>query len=86
VADIDFAPVEMDGGDESVFVSANVEHDAISNFIRRREGGTQGLKAREVVPPHDFEPSGKGMFAVGVLCPKLSSWASGIRLGRPYVL
>jgi hypothetical protein len=70
VADINFAPVEMDGGDESVFIPANVEHNEISDFIRRGEGSTQGLKAREVVPLHDFEPAGKGIFAVGVLCPK----------------
>jgi hypothetical protein len=72
VADIDFAPVEMDGANESVFVPANVKHNEISDFIRRGEGGTHGLKAREVVPLHDFEPSGKGIFAVGVLCPKLA--------------
>jgi hypothetical protein len=72
VADIDFAPVEMDGGDESIFVPANVEHHAISDFIRCGDGGTQGLKAREVVPLHDLEPSSKGIFAIGVLCPKLA--------------
>jgi len=72
VADIDFAPVEMDGGDESVFVPANVEHHEISDFIRCGEGGTQGLKARKVMSLHDFEPSGKGTFAVRVLCPKLA--------------
>jgi hypothetical protein len=72
VADIDVVPVEMDGGDESVFVPANVEHNEISDFIRRAEGGTQGLKARKIVPLHDFEPSGKGIFTVGVLCPKLA--------------
>jgi hypothetical protein len=72
MADIDLAPVEMDGGDEPVFVPANVEDNEISDFIRRGEGGTQGLKAREVVPLHDFEPSSKGIFAVGVLCPKLA--------------
>jgi hypothetical protein len=72
VADIDFAPVKMHGGDESVLVPANVEHNEIADFIRRREGSTQGLKAREVVPLHDFEPSGKGIFAIGVLHPKLA--------------
>jgi hypothetical protein len=72
VADIDFAPVEMDGGDESIFVPANVEYNEISDFTRRGEGGTQGLHVREVVPLHDFAPSGKGMFAVRVLGPKLA--------------
>ena len=72
VANVDLAPVEMDGSDESVFVPANVEHDEVSDFVRRGKGSTQGLKARKVVPLHDFEPSGKGTFAVGVLFPKLA--------------
>ena len=72
VADVDLAPVEMDGSDESVFVPANVEHGEVSDFVRRGKSRTQGLKARKVVLLHDFEPSGKGTFAVGVLCPKLA--------------
>ncbi len=72
MADVDLAPVEMDGRNQSVFVPANVKHDEVSNFVRRWEGGSQGLKARKVVPLHDFEPSGKGAFAVGVLRPKLT--------------
>jgi hypothetical protein len=71
VADVNLAPVEMDGSDESVFVPTNVEHDKVSDFVRRGKGSTQGLKARKVVLLHDFEPSGKGAFAVGVLFPKL---------------
>jgi hypothetical protein len=58
VADVDFAPVEMDGGNQAVFVPTDVKHEEISNFVRRWEGGSQGLKARKVVPLHDFEPSG----------------------------
>jgi hypothetical protein len=72
VADVDFAPVEMDGSDESIFVPTNVEHNEVANFIRCGEGGTQGLKAHEVVPLHDLEPANKGIFAIGVLCPKLA--------------
>jgi hypothetical protein len=70
VADIDLASVKMDGGDESVFVPTNVKHNEVADFVRRWEGGTQGLKARKVVPLHDFEPSDEGTFAVGVLFPK----------------
>ena len=72
MADVDLAPIEMDDGNEPIVVPTNVEHNEVSDFVRRGEGGTQGLKAREVVPLHDFEPSGKGIFAVGVLCPKLA--------------
>jgi hypothetical protein len=72
VADVDLAPVEMDGGDQPVFVPANVEHDEVSDVIRRGEGSSQGFKARKVVPLHDFEPSDKGTFTVWVLFPKLA--------------
>ena len=59
MADVDLAPVEMDGCNQAVFVPTNVKHDEVANFVRRWEGGSQGLKARKVVPLHDFEPSGK---------------------------
>jgi len=72
MADVDLAPVEMDSGDEAVFVSTNVEHQEVSDFVSRGEGGTQGLKARKVVPLHDSEPSGKSTFAVRVPLPKLA--------------
>ena len=72
MADVDLAPIEMDDGDEAIFVPTNVEHNEVSDFVRREEGGTQGLKARKIVPLHDFEPSSKGTFAVGVLLPKLA--------------
>jgi hypothetical protein len=71
VADVDSASVDMHGSDASVFVPANVEHDEVSDFVRRRKSRSQGLEARKVVLLHDFEPSGKGIFAVGVLFPKL---------------
>ena len=72
VADVDLAPVEMDGGDQPVFVPTNVEHDEVSDSVRRGEGSPQGFKTRKVVPLHDFEPSDKGTFTVRVLFPKLA--------------
>ena len=72
MADVDLAPVKMDGGDQPVFVPANIEHDEVADFVRCWEGGPQGLKTRKVVPLHDFEPPGKSTFAVGVLLPKLA--------------
>ena len=65
MADVDLTPVEMDGGDQSVFVSANVEHDKVSDFVRCGEGRPQGFKARKVVLLHDFEPSDKGVVLSG---------------------
>ena len=72
VADVNLAPVEMDGGNESVFVPANVEHDKVSDFVRRGESSPQGFKACKVVLLHDFEPSDKGTFTVRVLFPELA--------------
>ena len=72
VAEIDLAAVEMDSGDESVFVPANIEHDKLADFVRRWEGGPHGLKTRKVVPLPDFEPSSKGTFTIGVPFPKLA--------------
>jgi hypothetical protein len=71
VADVNLAPVAMDGGNKSVFVPANVEHEKVADFVRRGKRSTQGLKVRKVVLLHDFEPSDQGTFAVGVLFPKL---------------
>jgi hypothetical protein len=72
VPDVNLTTIEMDGGDKSVFVPANVEHNEITDFVHRRKGGTQGFKARKVMPLHDFEPANKGTFAVWVLFPKLA--------------
>lgn len=72
MADIDLVPVEMDGGDQPIFVPANVEHDEVTDFVRRGERGSQSLKGHEVMPLHNFEPPGKSTFAVGVLFPKLA--------------
>jgi hypothetical protein len=72
MADVDLAPIEMDGSDESVFVPANVKHNEVSDFVCRGEGRTQGLKARKIVSLHDFEPPNKGTLAVRVLFPKLA--------------
>jgi hypothetical protein len=72
VADVDLAAVEMDGGDQPVFVPANIEHNEVADFVRRVEGRSQGFKARKVMPLHDFEPSDKGTFTFGMLFPKLA--------------
>lgn len=60
-------PVEMDDGDEPVLISPDIEYNKIADFVRIWEGGTQSLKAEEVVLLHDFEPPGKGIFTIGVL-------------------
>ena len=59
-------------GDEAVFVPADVEHDEVTDFVRRWERGSQSLTGCEVMLLHDFEPPGKSAFAVGVLLPKLA--------------
>src|SRR5207302_10478937 len=72
VADINLMAVEMDNGDEPVFVSANVEHNEVADFVRRWEGGPHCLKARKIMLLHNFEPPHQRIFAVGVLFPKLA--------------
>ena len=74
MANIDFTPVKMDGGNEPVFVPAYVEHNKISDFISRWKCGAQRFKAREVMTPHNGEPPGKRAFAVVVLGPKLTEY------------
>jgi len=59
VVAVDLAPIKIDD-------------DEVPDFVRYREGGTQGLKACEVVPLYDCELSGKGPFAVGPLFPILA--------------
>ena len=70
MTDVYLAPIEMDGSDEPVFVSPDIEYDKIPDFVCGWESGMQSLKAREVMPLHDFEPPDKGAFAVGVLLPE----------------
>ena len=72
VTDVYLAPIEMDGSDEPVFVSTDIECDKLPDFVCGWEGDTQSLKIREVVPLHDFGPPDKSTFAVGVLLPKLA--------------
>jgi len=72
VADVDLAPVEMDGSDESVFVPPNIEDDEVADFVRRGKGNPQGFKTRNVVPLHDFKPSEQGAFTVRMPLPKLA--------------
>lgn len=72
MADVDLAPIEMDGSEQPVFVPPNVEHDQISDFIRCGKGSPQGFKTRKVMPLHDFKPSEKGTFTVRMPFPKLA--------------
>jgi hypothetical protein len=70
VANVYLAAIEVDGGDEAIFVAPNVKHDKRSDFIGRWKSGTQGVKIAEFGLAHDFEPAGQGAFAVGMLFPK----------------
>jgi hypothetical protein len=62
----------MDDGDQPVLVSANVEHDEVSNSVRRRERGPQTLKIIEVTPLYDLEPTSESSLAIGVPLPELA--------------
>ena len=71
VADVNLTPIEMDGGDQSVFVPANVEHSLKPDLSAM---GKVACKVLQTVKSclHDFEPSNQGLFTVWVLFPKLA--------------
>ena len=72
MANVNLLAVEMDRGNESIFVPANVEHDEVADFVCGWEGSAQGLKGRKVLPLHNGEPPSQRTFAIWMLCPKLA--------------
>jgi hypothetical protein len=70
VTDIHLAAVEVNGSDQPILVTANIEYDPIVNVVRRWENGTQLRKTPERRMPHHFEPSSECCPAVRVLFPK----------------
>jgi hypothetical protein len=71
VADVDLAPVEMDGGDQPVFVPANVKHDEVPTLSAvgkvARKVSTLVKSCCCMILNHV-----KGNFTVRVLFPKLA--------------
>ena len=57
MTDINFAAIEMDGCDQSVFVAANIENDPVIQFIGGRKNLSQFGKTIEFGFLHDLEPA-----------------------------
>jgi len=68
--DIDLATIEVNRGNETIFVASDVEDNELSYFVRRGKGRPEAVKVVKLTAVHDLEPSGQGIFAVRVLLPK----------------
>ena len=58
VANVYLAAIEVDRGDEAIFIASNVKHDKLSDFVGRWKSGAQGVETAEFALAHDFEPAG----------------------------
>jgi hypothetical protein len=67
---IHLTPVEVDGHNQPVLVSAYVEHKPAIDLINRWKGGTQLREASKLGLSDDFVPADKCGPAVGVLFPE----------------
>jgi len=77
MTDIDFAAVEMDGGNEPVFVAADIEDNPVIHFIGGRENLSQFGKTAEFGLLHNLEPTPQCHLAVGMFLPKLDQRFAG---------
>ena len=57
MTDINFAAIEMDGRDQSIFIAADVENNPVIQFIGGRENLSQFGKTIEFGFLHDLEPT-----------------------------
>src|SRR5579859_293886 len=72
VADVDLLAIEVDRGNESIFVSADVEHDEIADPVCTWKCRSQSGKSWKVILLHNFEPARQRIFAVWMHRPKLT--------------
>jgi len=77
MADVNFAPVEMDRCNQSVFVSAKIEYNPIINFIRRWKDSAHSCKTLEFRIFNHFEPTNQRWLALGMFFPELHQCFAG---------
>ena len=70
MADIYLAAIEMDRGNKAIFVTPNIKHDKLCNFVCRWKCGTQGTETIEFALAHDFEPARQSTLTVRILLPE----------------
>ncbi len=57
MTDVHFASIEMNGRDQPVFVSADIENDPMVEFVGRRKDLSQLGKVIEFSLLHNLEPT-----------------------------
>ena len=77
MANIDLPPVEMDRRNQPIFVTPDVEHHPLADFIGGGEGRAECTKILKIGMLHNLEPSRQRRFAIRVLFPKLAQGFSG---------
>jgi len=77
MTNVHFAAVEMDGGNQSVFVTTNIENNPLVNFVRRWKSHAQFCKTLKLALLNDLKPSQKGCLAVWVFFPELDQGFAG---------
>jgi len=77
MAHVDPAAVEVDGRDQPVLVSADVEHNPITDLVRAGKCCTQLVEAMEVCLFHRLEPAHPCSLAVRVTYPELTQRFTG---------
>ena len=77
MANIDLPPVEMYRRNQPIFVTPDVEHHPLADFIGGWEGCAEFTKILKIGMLHNLEPSRQCLFAIWVLFPKLAQGFSG---------
>ena len=77
MTNIHFAAVEMNGRDQPIFVTANVEDDPVVEFIGGWEDLSQFGKTMKFALLHDLEPTLQRHSTVRMFLPKLDERFAG---------
>src|SRR5690348_13816933 len=71
VANIDLVPIIVNGGDEAIFIAADVKNGEHANLISTGKSGTQVVEVREDFFGHRTIPSAEWVLSIWVFRPKL---------------
>ncbi len=85
MTNIYFAAIEMNGGDQPVFITADIENDPVIEFIGGGEDLSQLGKTVEFGLLHDLEPTHQGCLAVGMFLPKFDQRFAGDDVHRKII-
>lgn len=62
--DIYFLPIKVNGGNEAILITANIEHNQIPNFIGAGENLTQGVETLKMIGVEDTKLGVQSGFAI----------------------